>query len=90
MPIVVSAMFVLIALCVLHALLGWHKHDMNGRPGEHTSLDALRAANVRPGDTRFPFGRTVAELTTPEFEAKMRRGRVGNMSVVPNGDANMG
>jgi hypothetical protein len=28
MPIVVSAVFVLIALLLIHGLLGWHKDDM--------------------------------------------------------------
>ncbi len=90
MPIVVSAVFVFIALCVLHAMPGWHRGDMNALPGEEAIMDAFRTAKVPPGDYRFPFGRTVAEMTTPEFEAKLQRGPVGNMSVLPNGGANMG
>ena len=89
MPIVVSAVFVLVAFLIIHAL-GWHRGDMAALPGEATVLDALRAQKVPPGDYRFPHGNTVAEMTAPEFVAKMKQGPVGIMSVWPNGEINMG
>jgi hypothetical protein len=52
-PIVVSAVFVLIALVIIHALLGWHKGDMTAVPGEATVMETLRGLNVQPGDYRF-------------------------------------
>lgn len=90
MPIVVSAVFVLIALLLIHGLLGWHKDDMQAVPGEATVLETLRGLNVSPGDYRFPYARTTAEMTAPEFVEKMKRGPVGIMSVWPNGEINMG
>jgi hypothetical protein len=90
MPIVVSAVFVLIALLIIHGMLGWHRADMTAVPSEAKVLETLRALNVQPGDYRFPYGTTTAEMTAPEFVAKMKQGPVGIMSVWPNGEINMG
>jgi hypothetical protein len=77
MPIVVSAVFVFIALMILHVMPGWHKGDMIALPGEDKVMEALRAVNVPPGDYRFPYGSTVAEMEAPDFKAKMNAGPVG-------------
>lgn len=90
MPIVASAVFVLIALLVIHGMLGWHRDDMAAVPGEAKVLETLRGLNVAPGDYRFPHANTVGEMTTPEFEEKMKQGPVGIMSVWPSGTVNMG
>jgi hypothetical protein len=90
MPIMVSAVFVLIALFIIHGLLGWHKGDMTAVPGEAKVMETLRGLNVQPGDYRFPHGNTVAEMTAPEFVEKMKQGPVGIMSIWPNGEINMG
>jgi hypothetical protein len=90
MPIVVSAVFVLIALLILHMMPGWHKRDMTAVPGEDKVMETLRALNVQPGDYRFPYGNTVKEMETPAFKEKMKHGPVGNMSIQPIGDINMG
>ena len=90
MPILVSAVFVFIALSVIHAMLGWHKGDMTKVPGEDKVMETLRGLNVQPGDYRFPFSNSVEEMKSPAFEEKMKQGPVGNMSILPNGDMNMG
>lgn len=90
MPIVVSAVFVLIALLIIHGMLGWHKDDMIAVPGEAKLLETLRGLNVQPGDYRFPYARTTEEMTAPEFVEKMKQGPVGIMSIWPNGEINMG
>ncbi len=46
--------------------------------------------NVQPGEYRFPYGSTAKEMTTPEFEAKMKQGPVGIMSIQPSGEMQMG
>ena len=90
MPIVVSAVFVFIALLILHMMPGWHKGDMAAVPGEDKVMETLRGLNVQPGDYRFPYGNTVKEMETPAFKEKMKQGPVGNMSIQPSGDINMG
>jgi len=89
-PTVVSAVFVFVALLISHMMPGWHNGDMTAVPGEAKVMETLRGLKVQPGDYRFPYGKTTAEMTTPEFEAKMKQGPVGIMSIRPNGDLNMG
>ena len=90
MPIVVSALFVFIALMIIHAMLGWHKGDMSALPGEAKVMETMRGLNVRPGDYRFPFSDSTKEMKSPEFAEKMNQGPVGILSIRPNGDINMG
>jgi hypothetical protein len=90
MPIVVSAVFVFIALVIIHGMLGWHKGDMAAVPGEATIMETMRGLSVQPGDYRFPYSNSVEEMKGPEFTEKMRRGPVGIMTIRPSGDINMG
>jgi len=90
MPIVVSAVFVFVALMILHMLPGWHKGDTAAVPGEDQVLATLRGLNLQPGDYRFPFGVTVADMEAPAFLEKMRAGPVGTMTIQPNGEMKMG
>jgi hypothetical protein len=90
MPILVSAVFVFIALSIIHALLGWHKADMTMVPGEDKVMETLRGVNVQPGDYRFPFSNSVAEMKTPAWDERMKQGPVGIMSIQPSGPINMG
>jgi hypothetical protein len=46
MPIVVSAVFVLIALLILHMMPGWHKRDMLADPAEDKVMETLRCYSV--------------------------------------------
>jgi hypothetical protein len=90
MPIVVSAAFVLVALLIIHGLLGWHAADMSAVPGEAKVMETLRGLDVQPGDYRFPHGSSVDDMKTPEFAEKMRQGPVGIMTIWPSGDLAMG
>jgi hypothetical protein len=90
MPIVVSAVFVFIALMLIHGVLGWHKRDMTAVPGEANVMEMLRGLSLPPGDYRFPFSNSMDEMKTPEWDAKMTQGPVGAMSISPSGPINMG
>ena len=50
----------------------------------------LRGVNLQPGEYRFPFGSTTAEMTAPAFVEKMKAGPVGTMTIRPSGELNMG
>jgi len=89
-PIVVSSVFVFIALLIIHSLLGWHKGDMAALPGEATVMETLRGLNVQPGDYRFPYSNSTEEMKGPEFTEKMKVGPVGTMTIQPSGEINMG
>ena len=47
MPIVVSAVFVFIALSIIRGMLGWHKGDMAAVPAEAKVMETLRGLNVQ-------------------------------------------
>jgi hypothetical protein len=90
MPILVSAVLVTITLVVVHMIPGWHQNDMAAVPGEDRVLDTLRGLNIQPGEYRFPFGRTTAEMMAPAFVEKMKTGPVGTLTIRPSGELNMG
>ena len=77
MPIVVSAVFVFIALALIHGLIGWHKGDMTAVPGEAKAMETLRGLNVQPGTYRFPFSTSVDEMKTPAWACGTARVNAG-------------
>jgi hypothetical protein len=48
-PIVVSAVFALIALWIIHGRLGWHKGDVTALPGEAKVMECCAARTYSPG-----------------------------------------
>ena len=90
MPILVSAVFVFITLMIIHMIPGWHQDDMKALPDEDKFNGAMRGMNVPPGEYRFPYGRTTAEMTAPSFVEKMKTGPVGTMTIRPNGELPFG
>ena len=90
LPIVVSAVFVFIALSIVHMLPGWHKSDMTAVPGEGRVMELLRGLNVQPGEYRFPFSNSTKEMETPAFVEKMKVGPVGTMTIRPSGELPFG
>jgi hypothetical protein len=89
-PIVVSAVFVFIASSVIHMMLPWHKDDYARLPDEDAVLNALRPFNLPPGDYMMPRPASSADMSSPEFKAKMDKGPVAVFTVRPNGPWNMG
>src|SRR6266566_9427606 len=89
-PIVVSAVFVFIALAIIHGMLGWHKGDMAAVPSEAKVMEMLRGLNVQPGDYRFPYSNSVDEMKTTEWDEKMKQGPVGILSISASAPINMG
>jgi ATP-binding cassette subfamily F protein 3 len=73
MPIVVSAVFVLVAFLSIHAS-GWHRGDMAALPGEATVLDALRAGRSLAEDA------AVRLLMAFLFDYEQTRRPVGTLS----------
>jgi hypothetical protein len=67
MPVLVSAVFVLITLAVIHMMPGWHKSDMAAVPGEDQIMETLRGLNLQPGEYHFPYGNTTKQMEAPAF-----------------------
>jgi len=90
LPIVVSAVFVFVVSSIVHMLSPWHKNDFPKMPNEEKVAEALRPFAIPPGDYMMPKPDSTKDLSSPEFLAKMEKGPVLSMTVLPNGRVNMG
>jgi hypothetical protein len=90
LPILLSAVIVFVVSSVIHMLSPWHKSDYPQAPNEDKLRDAVRPLAIPPGDYMVPRAASRAELSTPEFAAKMRAGPVTMLTVMPNGLWSMG
>jgi hypothetical protein len=91
LPILLSSVFVFVASSLIHmALPFWHKSDYSTLPQEHKVMDALRPFATPPGDYMVPQASNMAEMRSPEFAEKLRKGPVMVFTVLPNGMINMG
>jgi hypothetical protein len=77
-PIVVSAVLVWIASSVIHMALPIHKGEFEGLPDEAKFNAAIEG--VKPGQYMFPWC-TMAEMKSPEFQEKMRKGPTGHLTI---------
>ena len=89
LPILVSSIIVFLASSVIHMTPLWHKSDFPKMPREQEALDALRPLAIPPGDYFIPRASGMAEMRTPEFQEKLKRGPVALLTVMPNGMMNM-
>lgn len=84
LPIVLAAVLVFVASSVIHMFLGYHKGDYRKPPNEDALMDALRSAGVPPGDYMFPCAEgDPAIMKSEEFKAKVAKGPVGIMTIMP-------
>jgi hypothetical protein len=90
LPIVLSAVFVFVASSVIHMATPMHKKDFRGLPDEAGVLAALRERGLAPGSYMFPHCSSMKEMSTPEFDARMKQGPVGTMTIRPSGSVRMG
>ena len=75
-PILLSAVIVFIASSIIHMLSGWHKNDFKPMPNEDKVRDALRPFSLPPGDYFIPRPGSTADLRSPEFLEKVKKGPV--------------
>ena len=90
LPILLASVFVFVASSVIHMLSPWHKSDYPRVPSEDKVMDALRPLAIPPGDYMVPRCTNRAEMRSPEFLEKMKKGPVIVMTVLPNGQWAMG
>ena len=79
LPIVVAAVGAFLASFVIHMVVRWHMNDQKGLPNESAVADALRG--TPPGEYRLPYAKTTAEMKTPEFEERAKRGPIAIIGV---------
>jgi hypothetical protein len=90
MPIVGSAVIVFVASSVIHMALPYHKSDYQKLSNEEKVMDAIRAAGVAPGSYHFPRCESHKDMKNPEYVAKLNKGPIGLLTVMPSGQPNMG
>lgn len=90
LPILVSAVFAFVASSIFHMVLPFHKNDLKRLPKEDDALAAFRALNIPPGDYAMPHATSSADMKSPEFQEKMKKGPLVFMTVAPGGSAAMG
>ncbi len=90
LPVLLSAVVVFVVSSVIHMLSPWHKGDYPRLANEEAVLDALRPLAIPPGDYLMPRPQRRADLSSPEFLERMKRGPVVLMTVMPSGPVSMG
>lgn len=71
-------------------VLPWHKSDYTKLPMEEKAMDALRPLNLPPGDYMVPRASSMADMRSPEFTEKLKRGPVLILTVLKSGSPSMG
>jgi hypothetical protein len=82
LPILLSAVLVFIASSVIHMALGWHASDYKKFASEDAVMDALRPFKLAPGDYVAPLPQSMAQMSSPEFKAKLERGPRFSLTVL--------
>lgn len=83
LPILVSAVAVFVVSSIIHMGPFWHRSDYPRLATEDRVLDALRPIGVPPGDYLMPRPASTAEMKSPAFLEKMKRGPAVLMTVFP-------
>jgi hypothetical protein len=90
LPILLSSVFVFVVSSIIHMALPWHKGDYGKLPEEDKVMDALRPIAIPPGDYMVPRCSSTADMKTPEFKEKLRKGPVMVVTVFPAGPFGIG
>ena len=90
LPVLLSAVVVFIASSIVHMVLTYHRTDFGKLPAEAEISDALRKFNVPPGDYIMPHCSSPAEMKTPEFKEKWKKGPRMIVTVLGGGSMAMG
>ena len=85
LPILVATVLVFVASSLVWMALPHHKSDTRPLPDEASAMDVLGKQGLKPGLYRFPWAHSMAETKDPAFVAKLDKGPVGVLTVVPKG-----
>jgi hypothetical protein len=90
LPVLVSAVLIFIASSIIHMVLPYHRSDHRRLPAETDVMDTLRKFAIPPGDYLVPHAGGPEGMKSPAFKEKILRGPVIVMTVMKNGEWNMG
>ena len=89
LPILLASVFVFVASSIIHMAPLWHRNDYPRLENQDAVMDALRPFNIRPGTWFMPRSKDMAEMRTPEFKEKLKRGPVVMLNMFPPGGISM-
>ncbi len=89
-PIVLAAVVVFIVSSLIHMFLPYHKGDFGQVPAEDAVREALRGADVPPGDYVIPYAGSAKAMGQPEWIEKATQGPNAFLTVSPSGVPSMG
>jgi hypothetical protein len=84
LPILLSAVAVFALSSLVHTVFPYHKSDYAKVPDEDQVMAALRPFNLVPDDYLMPRPGTAAQMRSPEFLEKMKKGPIVLMTVRPS------
>lgn len=90
LPILLSAVGVFVASSIIHMILPYHRTNMSAIENEDAFADAINPLNIAPGEYMFPHAGSPSAMNSPEYLAKLDRGPVGIMTILPTGPWKMG
>jgi hypothetical protein len=90
LPIVIAAVLVFVASSIIHMFTTIHRNDVKRVPSEDEVMAALRPYNIPPGDYVLPHVGSSANMKNPDVVAKLNKGPVVFMTVMPTGVPGMG
>lgn len=79
LPILISGVALFFASWVAWMFLPHHKKEWTRLPDEDAVMNALKAANIPPGQYTFPCPATPNDWKSEEFKAKMQAGPNGHL-----------
>ena len=90
LPILVATVLVFVASNIVWMVLPHHKSDARRLPDEGEPWTPRRSRTSSPAVYRYPVGRLHGRDGSPPSSRSSRRGRVGLLTVMPNGPFDMG
>ena len=90
LPILLSAVAVFLLSFLIHMVLPVHRGDLHKFPNEDEVMDALRRANIPPGDYAAPHAGSPAAMKDPGFIERMKRGPLVLLTISPGQEPAMG
>ena len=90
LPILLSAVAVFLVSSIIHMGPFWHKTDYPKIPTEDKVMEALRPLAIPPGDYMVPRCNSQADMKSPEFLEKRRKGPVMVVTFLAPGPMSMG
>ena len=83
LPILLSAVFVVVASSVIHMVLTVHRKDFAAVPSADEFLAALRPFRLPEGEYFFPHLTDPGDREADGFKEKLQAGPVGYLTVIP-------